>query len=169
MILNFLEIKFGYKKVEDESYKKESSSNSSIPIELKQTNLNSDEIPVRSDDIRSFNVFVEDQYFKVDVDPINKNFKSIKRFGEIKSEKSKNKGPKSNGSSENVLRAPISGTFLRYEVEVGQEIKSGDNVLVIESMKMENSIPALADKIVSELPFNPGDSINKGDILVRWA
>ena len=61
-----------------------------------------------------------------------------------------------------------AGTFLRYEVEVGQEIKSGDSVLVIESMKMENSIPALADSVVAELPFKPGDAISKGDILIKW-
>ena len=102
------------------------------------------------------------------MDPINKNFKSIEKIEKIQSGKSKNKDNKSNGANENVLIAPMAGTFLRYEVEVGQEIKSGDNVLVIESMKMENSIPALDDHVVSELPLNPGDAISKGDILVRW-
>ena len=63
----------------------------------------------------------------------------------------------------------MSGIFLRYQVEIGQEVKIGDDVLIIESMKMENSIPSPADKIVSELPFNPGDQVNKGDILVKWA
>jgi len=169
---NFLRIKFGHIKVESESsgkIVKESGSNSSIPIELKQTDLNSDEIPVRSDAIRSFNVFVEDQYFKVDVDPINKNFKSIKKLEEVKSRKSQNTDSKANESSGNIFIAPMSGTFLRYEVKVGQEIKSGDYLLVIESMKMENSIPAVTDNIVSELLLNPGDSINKGDVLIRWA
>ena len=169
---NFLRIKFGHIKVESESsgkIVKESGSNSSIPIELKQTDLNSDEIPVRSDAIRSFNVFVEDQYFKVDVDPINKNFKSIKKLEEVKSSKSQNTDSKANESSGNIFIAPMSGTFLRYEVKVGQEIKSGDYLLVIESMKMENSIPAVTDNIVSELLLNPGDSINKGDVLIRWA
>ena len=165
---NFLGIKLGHIKVESgpsEKTEKQSGSNGSIDDQPKQNNLNSDEIPIRSDMIRSFNVFVEDQYFKVDVDPINKNFKSIEK---IESGKSKNKANKSNGANKNVLIAPMAGTFLRYEVEVGQEIKSGDNVLVIESMKMENSIPALADHVVSELPLNPGDAISKGDILVRW-
>ena len=168
---NFLGIKLGHIKVESEIYEKvekESATNNSTSIELKQTNLNSDEIPVRSDNIRSFNVFVEDQYFKVDVDPISKNFKSIQKFEKVNSDKYKVKDSKSNSSEKNVLIAPMSGTFLRYEVKVGQEIKSGENVLVIESMKMENSIPALTDNIVSELPINPGDSINKGDILIRW-
>ena len=141
-------------------------SNASIADQPKQNNLNSEEIPIRSNSVRSFNVFVEDQYFKVDVDPINKNFKSIKKIEKIQSGETKNN--KSNGANEDVLIAPMAGTFLRYEVEVGQEIKSGDNVLVIESMKMENSIPALDDHVVSELPLNPGDAISKGDILVRW-
>ena len=166
---NFLGIKLGHIKVESdpsEKTEKQTDSNASIADQPKQNNLNSEEIPIRSNSVRSFNVFVEDQYFKVDVDPINKNFKSIKKIEKIQSGETKNN--KSNGANEDILIAPMAGTFLRYEVEVGQEVKSGDNVLVIESMKMENSIPALADHIVSELPLNPGESISKGDILVKW-
>ena len=167
----FLDIKFGHIQVESEdsdNTEKKTDANDSVAVEPNKNNLNSDEIPTRSDQIRSFNVFVEDQYFKVDVDPINKNFKSIEKFEQPNSGKPKNKTVKSNGAKENTLIAPMAGTFLRYEVEVGQEIKSGDSVLVIESMKMENSIPALADSVVAELPFKPGDAISKGDILIKW-
>ena len=167
----FLDIKFGHIQVENEdsdNTEKKIDANDSVAVEPNKNNLNSDEIPTRSDQIRSFNVFVEDQYFKVDVDPINKNFKSIEKFEQPNSGKPKNKAVKSNRAKENTLIAPMAGTFLRYEVEVGQEIKSGDSVLVIESMKMENSIPALADSVVAELPFKPGDAISKGDILIKW-
>ena len=167
----FLDIKFGHIQVESEdsdNTEKKTDANDSVAVEPNKNNLNSDEIPTRSDQIRSFNVFVEDQYFKVDVDPINKNFKSIEKFEQPNSGKPKNKAVKSNRAKENTLIAPMAGTFLRYEVEVGQEIKSGDSVLVIESMKMENSIPALADSVVAELPFKPGDAISKGDILIKW-
>ena len=167
----FLDIKFGHIQVESEdsdNTEKKTDANDSVAVEPNKNNLNSDEIPTRSDQIRSFNVFVEDQYFKVDVDPINKNFKSIEKFEQPNSGKPKNKAVKSNMAKENTLIAPMAGTFLRYEVEVGQEIKSGDSVLVIESMKMENSIPALADSVVAELPFKPGDAISKGDILIKW-
>ena len=167
----FLDIKFGHIQVESEdsdNTEKKIDANDSVAVEPNKNNLNSDEIPTRSDQIRSFNVFVEDQYFKVDVDPINKNFKSIEKIEQPNSGKPKNKAVKSNRAKENTLIAPMAGTFLRYEVEVGQEIKSGDSVLVIESMKMENSIPALADSVVAELPFKPGDAISKGDILIKW-
>ena len=167
----FLDIKFGHIQVESEdsdNTEKKTDANDSVAVEPNKNNLNSDEIPTRSDQIRSFNVFVEDQYFKVDVDPINKNFKSIEKIEQPNSGKPKNKAVKSNRAKENTLIAPMAGTFLRYEVEVGQEIKSGDSVLVIESMKMENSIPALADSVVAELPFKPGDAISKGDILIKW-
>ena len=160
---NFLGIKFGHIKVEEESSNTKESSSSKI----EQVELNSDEVPSRSNNIRSFNVFVEDQYFKVDVDPINKNFKSIKKITKDRSNNVQNTNPISNESGD--LRAPMSGIFLRYQVEIGQEVKIGDDVLIIESMKMENSIPSPVDKIVSELPFNPGDQVNKGDILVKWA
>ncbi|MQG19400.1 MAG: pyruvate carboxylase subunit B [SAR202 cluster bacterium] len=160
---NFFGIKFGHIKVEEESSNTKESSSSKI----EQVELNSDEVPSRSNNIRSFNVFVEDQYFKVDVDPINKNFKSIKKITKDRSNNVQNTNPISNESGD--LRAPMSGIFLRYQVEIGQEVKIGDDVLIIESMKMENSIPSPVDKIVSELPFNPGDQVNKGDILVKWA
>ena len=167
----FLDIKFGHIQVESEdsdNTEKKTDANDSVAVEPNKNNLNSDEIPTRSDQIRSFNVFVEDQYFKVDVDPINKNFKSIEKIEQPNSGKPKNKAVNSNRAKENTLIAPMAGTLLRYEVDVGQEIKSGDSVLVIESMKMENSIPALADSVVAELPFKPGDAISKGDILIKW-
>ena len=59
----------------------------------------------------------------------------------------------------------MPGLVSRYPVEVGQQVEAGDSVVVIESMKMENSLPSPVAGTISELPSNPGATVAKGDIL----
>ena len=63
------------------------------------------------------------------------------------------------------IRAPMPGIMLRYSVEVGQQVKKGAPVLVLEAMKMENSIPSPVDGTVRELKVSPGNWVKKNDIL----
>ena len=59
----------------------------------------------------------------------------------------------------------MSGTFLRYEVKVGQEIKSGENVLVIESMKMEINVKAGLDGTITSINVAMGQNVEEGDTI----
>jgi pyruvate carboxylase subunit B len=63
------------------------------------------------------------------------------------------------------IRAPMPGIMLRYAVEVGQQVKKGAPVLVLEAMKMENSLPSPVDGTVKELKVSPGTWVKKNDIL----
>lgn len=62
--------------------------------------------------------------------------------------------------------APMPGTILSIQVEMGQRIKKGDLILVLEAMKMENEIMATEDGIVHRLLVKTGDSVATNDILV---
>ena len=64
-----------------------------------------------------------------------------------------------------LLTAPMPGLVIRYKVEVGQQIKAGDTVIVIEAMKMQNMLPATIDGVIMELPRAAGDRVARGDIL----
>jgi pyruvate carboxylase subunit B len=55
--------------------------------------------------------------------------------------------------------------IIRYEVSEGEEVSEGDIVLVLEAMKMENSIPAPVSGTVKQLGFKDGDNVQKGDVL----
>ena len=63
------------------------------------------------------------------------------------------------------LNAPMPGLIIRYEVEVGQKVKSGDTIVILEAMKMESALPSPIDGTVKELRFKPGDRVAKDDVI----
>ena len=63
--------------------------------------------------------------------------------------------------------SPMPGTVIRYLVEEGQEVKAGEAVVLIETMKMENSLPSPVDGKVVSLPCQPGQAVGKGEVLVE--
>ena len=64
------------------------------------------------------------------------------------------------------VTAPMPGTILKVEVSVGQAVKKGDTLCILEAMKMENAIPAPEDGTVSSVNVTKGASVNAGDLLV---
>ncbi|RYU89501.1 acetyl-CoA carboxylase biotin carboxyl carrier protein subunit [Mucilaginibacter terrigena] len=64
------------------------------------------------------------------------------------------------------IKAPMPGLVLKVLVEEGAEIKKGDNLFVLEAMKMENIIKAPADVTVKTIKIKPGDKVEKGQILI---
>ncbi|MEI6874097.1 MAG: biotin/lipoyl-containing protein [Spirochaetota bacterium] len=66
-----------------------------------------------------------------------------------------------------VIKAPMPGTLMAYRVAMGQSVKKGDVVLILEAMKMENEIVAPADGSVVALRAAEGASVNTGDALVE--
>ncbi|MET3977761.1 biotin carboxyl carrier protein [Mucilaginibacter sp. UYP25] len=64
------------------------------------------------------------------------------------------------------IKAPMPGMVLKVLVEEGAEIKKGDNLFVLEAMKMENIIKAPADVTIKTIKIKPGDKVEKGQILM---
>ena len=62
--------------------------------------------------------------------------------------------------------APMQGTIVKVLVEVGQEVKAGDAVVVLEAMKMENQLQADKAGTVKAVNVKPGDKVGSGDVLV---
>lgn len=73
--------------------------------------------------------------------------------------------PANNGEGVNVL-APIAGKLLDIKVKVGDAVKKGEIVAVIEAMKLENEVPSTADGIVKEVKASKGNAVNNGDVLI---
>jgi len=59
------------------------------------------------------------------------------------------------------LKAPMPGLVVSIPVEEGQEIKKGDVLLVLESMKMQNELKAPRDGVVSRIKVKPGESVEQ--------
>jgi biotin carboxyl carrier protein len=63
--------------------------------------------------------------------------------------------------------SPMPGMVVAVLVETGQEVRTGEGLLILEAMKMENEIRAPRNGIVEELKVEPGQRISQDDVLVR--
>ncbi|MBN8565358.1 MAG: biotin/lipoyl-binding protein [Flavobacteriales bacterium] len=68
----------------------------------------------------------------------------------------------------NAIKAPMPGLILEINVSVGQEVKEGDNLLILEAMKMENSFASPRDGIIKSIAVAKGDAVDKGQLLIEF-
>jgi len=66
------------------------------------------------------------------------------------------------------IKAPMPGLVLKLLVSEGSEVKKGDNLFVLEAMKMENIIKSPADVTVKSVKIKPGDKVEKGQVLLLF-
>ncbi len=76
--------------------------------------------------------------------------------------------PAAAGAGEPV-NAPMPGTILDVKVSAGQAVKSGDVLMILEAMKMENEIMAPKDGTVTSVSASKGASVQSGDVLCTIA
>jgi glutaconyl-CoA/methylmalonyl-CoA decarboxylase subunit gamma len=67
------------------------------------------------------------------------------------------------------VRSPMPGLVLRIEVREGQTVKAGQTLLVMEAMKMENTVLAPHNGTVRKILAIEGASVSEGDVLVEVA
>lgn len=94
------------------------------------------------------------------------NVKSVKKVEENKNIVSSNST--SSIDAENEVLAGISGNVFKIYVNEGEEVKSGQAIMVLEAMKMEIEVNAPKDGIISELCIKIGDTVNEGEVLAIY-
>ncbi len=113
-------------------------------------------------------VIVNGNNYSVDISKYLKNSKPSKRkitkkfpikTKEDTKEKSKN-------NVNNSVNSPMPGTILALKVSVGDTVKIGDELLILESMKMENIINSPKDGTISRILVSEGDSVQHGQELI---
>lgn len=70
-------------------------------------------------------------------------------------------------ASDGRVKAPIPGQVARLMVEVGDAVRSGQALLVLEAMKMENEIRAPCSGLVSAIHVYPGQGVNYNQVLLE--
>ena len=65
--------------------------------------------------------------------------------------------------------APLPGTINEIKVKVGDKVKAGDTVVILEAMKMQNNIEAETSGTITSINVNKGDAVMEGDTLVTIA
>jgi biotin carboxyl carrier protein len=69
-------------------------------------------------------------------------------------------------AGQEIIESPMPGNIWKILVKEGQEVKSGDVLLILEAMKMENEILAPRDGKVASITTSEGSAVNTGDKLV---
>ena len=69
-------------------------------------------------------------------------------------------------SGEYHLKAPMPGLIVAVPVTEGQEVRKGDNLIILESMKMQNELKAQRPGVVSRIKVKPGDSVDQGQVMI---
>lgn len=72
-------------------------------------------------------------------------------------------GDETDGVAE--IKTAMPGKLVRVVVAVGDEVKHGDPVVVVEAMKMQNEMKSPKDGTVTAIRFSEGDTVNAGDVL----
>ncbi|MGD9309473.1 MAG: pyruvate carboxylase subunit B [Desulfosarcina sp.] len=150
--------------------------------------------PAKGENARTFNVFVDNEYFEVGVDevggsPILKYAQQIQLSGaapaaapampaappaaapaapaaQPEEKKEAAPAPAAAVDAEGTpLSAPMPGMIVKYEKNVGDEVSEGETVVILEAMKMENALAAPVSGTVKAINFGSGDSVGKGDVL----
>lgn len=68
----------------------------------------------------------------------------------------------------NAIKAPMPGLILEISVAVGQEVKENDPLLILEAMKMENSILSPRDGVIKAITMIKGAAVEKGALLIEF-
>jgi biotin carboxyl carrier protein len=64
------------------------------------------------------------------------------------------------------IKAPLPGVMIAVNVKIGDVVKAGQEIAVLEAMKMENSIEAVMDGTVTAVHVKEGDSVLEGDTVI---
>jgi len=73
-----------------------------------------------------------------------------------------------NTAKVNVLKAPMPGLIIDMKVQLGDHVKAGEQLLVLEAMKMENVIKSPAEGTVKNVRVRKGDRVEKNQILIEF-
>ncbi len=149
------------------------------------------EAPPKGPGLRTFNVFVDNEYFEVEVEEVG-GVPTVAAIAPAapqplpgasvppppprpatapapapaaKPTTTPAPAPKPVAAGGTTIEAPRPGMIIRYEVNEGDNVNEGDVVLILEAMKMENSITSPVSGTVKQIGFKEGDSVQKGDVL----
>jgi pyruvate carboxylase subunit B len=151
------------------------------------------EAPSKGENLRTFNVFVDDEYFEVGVEaadgapvisyvqpmpaaapapaaaptpaPPQAVTPTAPPVPEPEKEAPVMPAPAAAEAEGTPLLAPMPGMIVSYQKQVGDSVDEGETVVVLEAMKMENALPAPVSGTLKSINFSSGDSVAKGAVL----
>ena len=133
-------------------------------------------VPEKGAGARAFNVFVDGEYYQVEVEEQGgMKISAPVKVAAPQPAAAKPAAPPAAakqetpavtvGAGETAITAPMPGMIIEYKVKEGDSVKAGDVVLILEAMKMQNSITAPVSGVVKKISAAPGTSVPKDSVL----
>jgi pyruvate carboxylase subunit B len=139
------------------------------------------EIPSKGANVRTFNVYVGDEIYSVGVEAVGApsltapaNTAAVAPPVEPATNSAiapptepveEEAPPEVAKVEEMTIVAPMPGIIIRYEVKIGDEVKAGDAVVILEAMKMANALTTPVSGRVKAINFKNGDRVARNDVL----
>ncbi len=118
------------------------------------------------DGLRKFNVYIGDDVYNVGVEPLDAQAAPASHpVAKPEPAAPSPSAPAKAGEGETAVVAPMPGLIISYEVKVGDEVKAGDNIAVLEAMKMAIDLPSPVGGRVKSIAFKDGDHVARDDVL----
>ena len=126
----------------------------------------------KSSRARRFNIYVGDQFFEIDVDPVGLGESSQPVTSPAPATSAPAPTPAAGAAQpeategETAVTAPMPGILISLAVAEGETVSAGHPLLVLEAMKMQNTIPSPVDGTIKSLPVVPGTQVTRDQALV---
>lgn len=72
------------------------------------------------------------------------------------------------GQRVNAVKAPMPGLVVEVRVKVGDQVASGDALVILEAMKMENIIRSAGDGVIKKVHVATGEGVEKNQVLIEF-
>jgi pyruvate carboxylase subunit B len=116
--------------------------------------------------LNKFNVYIGDDVYNVGVEPLDAQAVPASRpVAKPEPAAPSPSAPAGAGAGETAVVAPMPGLIISYEVKVGDEVKAGDNIAILEAMKMAIDLPSPVGGRVKSIAFKDGDHVARDDVL----
>lgn len=155
--LKFLRRKYGL-----DSLSEDLTDNSPVSKNPTSGQTLDEKATTKTGNLKAFNVYLDNEVFYVEVDPTNMKHAQM----ETSSKQPSNSSEASVKDNEIIIRAPINGIVIKHLVSEGEQVSAGQDIVVLEAMKMENTLPSPSSGTIKNFTQDIGVKVDKGSVLV---